>query len=94
MTDEEYYQKLKEILPLARGMSAEEMMQSQAELMIAQQKAYVQNKKLFDRLWAEAVQNDPMEVKREEIEKRSELRALERFRVWCDTAGPWNDSGK
>jgi predicted Ser/Thr protein kinase len=94
MTDEEYYQKLKELLPFAQGQSAEEMMQSQAELMIAQQKAYVENKELFDRLWAEGLQNDPMEVKRQEIEKRGELQALERFRAWCDTAGPWHDSGK
>jgi hypothetical protein len=90
MTDEEYYQKLKEILPFAQGLSAEEMIRSQLELMVAQQKAYVENKGLFDRLWAEGLQNDPIEVKRQEIEGR----ALERFRAWCDAAGPWDDSPK
>jgi len=44
---------------------------TQLELMKAQQKAYLENKEFFDRLWAESLQT-PME-------------ALERFRAWCET---------
>jgi hypothetical protein len=43
-------------------------MNSQVALMLAQRKAYLANKEMFDRLWAEI----PLRVNPE----------LERFRVW------------
>jgi len=86
MTDEEYCRKLHEIMPFAEGMTPEEMMESQARLMIAQQQAYQANKGLFDRLWAEALQNDPLAVKRAQLQLRGSWE--HRFKNWCAIAGP------
>jgi len=46
----------------------EEMMESQIRLLNAQQQVYQANKGLFDRLWAESLQNDPLAIKRAQLQ--------------------------
>jgi hypothetical protein len=80
MTDEQFCGRLREILPLAQGMTPEEIMDNQVRIMIEAQK----NWKETEFLLAEAMRQDPLVAWQNEMLKTP-------FQRWCDGARNWED---
>jgi hypothetical protein len=78
MTDQELCARLREVLPLARGASAQEILENQCQQMIYAQKHWQEAQLAF----AEAIRQDPLVAKEQEKMKTP-------FDRWCDRAREW-----